>query len=140
MTDTHSLRVSRIIKAPREKVYAAWITPEALSKWFAPGPRQPKAEHLDVRIGGAYRIVMQGADDAPVAIGEYQDVVSNEKLVFTWNWEGATSPPTMVTVSFADVDGGTEVMLVHEQFANDETRDHHRMGWDAIMDKLAEQF
>ena len=140
MSDNHSLRISSTIKAPRTKVYAAWTTPDILAKWFAPGPRTPLAEILDVRPGGGFRIVMKGEEDAPTAVGEYQDVVPGEKLVFTWGWDGDPSQPTLVTVTFRDVSGGTEVTLLHERFASAETCDHHRMGWQAIMDKLETLF
>jgi uncharacterized protein YndB with AHSA1/START domain len=136
MNNTHSLRIASTVKAPRAKVFAAWTTPDILSKWFAPGTRTPSPETLDVRPGGKYRIVMKGEEDSPTAVGEYVDVIANEKLVFTWGWEGDPSPPTLVTVTFADRVGGTEVVLVHERFATAETCEHHRMGWQAIMDKM----
>lgn len=136
MSNTHSLRIASVINAPRSKVFAAWTTPEILAQWFAPGPRNPFPEGLDVRPGGKYRIVMKGEEDSPVAVGEYREVVANEKLVFTWSWEGDPSQPTLVTVTFSDKGDGTEVVLVHERFTNAETCDHHRMGWQAILDKL----
>ena len=140
MTDTHSLTLSSIIKAPRAKVYAAWTTAETLRKWFAPGERNPEPEVLDVRAGGKYKIVMMGTEDSPVAVGEYREVVAGEKLVFTWGWDGDPSQPTLVTVTFKDVAGGTEVVLVHDRFANAESRDHHRLGWQAIMAKMPALF
>ena len=140
MTDTYSLRVASTIKAPRAKVFAAFTTPDILAKWFAPGTRMPKPEMLDVRTGGKYRIVMQGEDDAPIAIGEYREVIDGSKLVFTWSWDGDPSQPTLVTVTFADVADGTEVVLVHERFITAETCEHHRQGWQAIIDKLPAVF
>jgi uncharacterized protein YndB with AHSA1/START domain len=136
MSDTYSLRIASTIRAPRAKVFAAWTTPEILAQWFAPGARSPRPELLDTRPGGKYRIVMQGAEDAPTAVGEYRDVITNEKLVFTWGWEGDPSQPTLVTVTFADNGEGTDVVLVHERFPTAETCEHHRMGWQAIMDKM----
>lgn len=135
-----SLRVATTVKAPRSKVFEAWTKPEILAKWFAPGPRTPVPEVLDVKPGGKFRIMMQGDEDAPVAVGEYRDVQRNEKLVFTWGWDGDPSQPTLVTVTFADVTGGTEVVLRHERFAAADTRDHHRQGWEAILQKLVGQF
>jgi uncharacterized protein YndB with AHSA1/START domain len=140
MTDTHSLTVTSTIKAPRAKVFAAWTKPEILTKWFAPGPRTPLPEVLDVRPGGKYRISMKGADDTPVAVGEYKEVVDGKKLVFTWGWDGDPSQPTLVTVTFADADGGTIVTLLHERFVTAETCEHHRMGWQAIFDKMPTVF
>jgi uncharacterized protein YndB with AHSA1/START domain len=140
MTDHHSLKVSAVIKAPRAKVFAAWTTAETLRKWFAPGSRKPDPAILDVRPGGKFRIIMVGEEDSPVAIGEYREVVAGEKLVFTWAWDGGPSQPTLVTVTFRDVKDGTEVVLLHERFATAETCEHHRMGWQAIMDKLPALF
>jgi uncharacterized protein YndB with AHSA1/START domain len=100
----------------------------------------PSPEVLEPHPGGKFRIVMQGEKDSPTAVGEYRDVVANEKLVFTWVWEGDPSQPTLVTVTFADRDDGTEVVLVHERFPNAETCEHHRMGWQGIMDKLPAMF
>ncbi len=136
MTNTHSLRIASTIKAPRAKVFAAWTTPDILAQWFAPGSRNPFPEVLDVRPGGKYKIIMRGADDSPIAIGEYKEVVPGEKLVFTWGWDGDPSLPTLVTVTFADAKGGTDVVLVHERFATAETCEHHRQGWQAIFDKM----
>ncbi|MGB8315320.1 MAG: SRPBCC domain-containing protein [Aestuariivirga sp.] len=140
MTETHSLKVSAIIKAPRPVVYAAWTTAETLRKWFAPGDRKPDPAILDVRPGGKYRIIMVGQEDSPAAVGEYREVVPGEKLVFTWGWDGDPSQPTLVTVTFKDVKDGTEVTLLHERFTTAETCEHHRMGWQAIMDKLPALF
>lgn len=140
MTDTHSLKLSTIVRAPRAKVFAAWTTAETLRRWFAPGDRQPEPAVLDVRVGGSFRFIMQGENDAPTAIGEYVEVVRDERLVFTWGWDGDPSRPTLVTVTFRDVGGGTEVTLLHERFTTGETRDHHRMGWQGILDKMPALF
>jgi uncharacterized protein YndB with AHSA1/START domain len=136
MSDSYSLKIASTVKAPRAKVYAAWTTPDILAKWFAPGARTPAAEILDVRPGGKYRIVMKGDEDSPVAVGEYKEVIDGRKLVFSWGWDGDPSQPTLVTVTFADVEGGTEVTLLHERFVSAETCEHHRMGWQAIIDKM----
>ena len=140
MTGTYSLRVSSIIKAPRAQVFAAWTNADILRKWFAPGTRKPEPAVLDVRPGGKFKIIMQGEEDAPTAVGQYQEIVDGSKLVFTWGWDGDPSQPTLVTVTFTDVDGGTEVVLIHEHFASAKTRDHHQQGWQAIMDKLPTLF
>ena len=133
---SHDLRVSGIIKAPRAKVYAAWTDAKTMKKWFAPGEREADATVLDVRVGGKFKITMKGESDAPVAVGEYKEVVPSQRLAFTWNWEGSPETPTLVTVTFKDVTGGTEVVLVHEGFASKESCEGHRQGWLSIMDKL----
>ena len=140
MSQEYTLRVASMIGAPRARVYSAWTTPEILSRWFAPGTRTPLPEVLDVRPGGKFRIVMKGEDDAPIAVGEYREVVPGERLVFTWGWDGDPSQPTLVTVTFGDAGNATEVVLVHERFANAETCEHHRQGWQAIFDRMPAVF
>lgn len=136
MSDDTRLMISSLIKAPREKVYAAWTNAETMKKWFAPGPRDPEPVEFDVRVGGKYKIIMKGESDAPVVVGEYKEVVPSQKLMFTWQWEGSPNPPTLVTVTFKDIAGGTEVVLVHEGFAMAEYTESHLQGWQAIMAKL----
>jgi uncharacterized protein YndB with AHSA1/START domain len=140
MTDSLSLRISKVVNAPRSKVFAAFTTPAILAKWFAPGTRQAEAKELDVRPGGRYAIVMKGETDQPTAVGEYREVVNGTKLVFTWGWDGDPSQPTLVTVTFADKGKGTEVVLVHERFATTQSRDSHSEGWQSIFDKLSTIF
>src|ERR1700736_870142 len=78
------LVLTRIINAPRERVFKAWTDPELLKQWFAPLPYTPPVAELDVRAGGANLIVMRDPDgnDFPNR-GVYLDVIENERLVFT---------------------------------------------------------
>jgi uncharacterized protein YndB with AHSA1/START domain len=131
-----SLETSITIKAPRAKVFAAWTKPELMRNWFAPGPMTVASVSADPRPGGKYSITMQGKDASPTVTGEYQEVVTNEKLVFTWGWEGDPSQKTLVTILFRDTKEGTEVALKHKRFADVAARDKHRQGWDGCLAKL----
>src|SRR5258708_23868211 len=62
MSADRELMLTRLINAPREKVYRAWTDPELLKKWFAPLPYTTPVAELDVRPGGANLIVMRGPD------------------------------------------------------------------------------
>src|SRR4030081_2298289 len=77
------LVLTRMIDAPREKVYRAWTEAELLKQWFAPLPYTTPSATLDVRPGGSNVIVMRGPDgnEFPNA-GTYLEVVENERLVF----------------------------------------------------------
>jgi uncharacterized protein YndB with AHSA1/START domain len=70
-------------------VFHAWTDPEQLKKWFAvaDGFTTPIAD-VDLRIGGRYRLGMQPPGNEPVLIvgGVYREIISPEKLVFTWRW------------------------------------------------------
>jgi uncharacterized protein YndB with AHSA1/START domain len=141
------LEITRVIKASRAKVYAAWTRPEMVQKWFGPEHMTCPVAKLDVRPGGEYEIQMVGStagceanpntSNQVSALGVYQQVVPNELLQFTWrgSWEGCET--TLVTVSLKDVEGGTELTLLHERFATEASRNGHEKGWTGSFEKLA---
>ena len=104
------LVLTRIIDAPREKLFRAWTDPELLKQWFAPLPYTTPVAELDVRPGGANLVVMRGPDgkDLPNR-GVYLEVVENERLVFTdaytKAWEPSQKPFMTVILTFEDVGG-----------------------------------
>ena len=87
------LVLTRIIDVPREKLYRAWTDAEVLKQWFAPRPFTTPVAELDVRAGGANRIVLRDAEgnDYPNA-GVYLEVVPNEKIVVTDAFTEAWAP------------------------------------------------
>lgn len=134
---TVALETSIIVKAPRARVFAAWTTPELMKKWFAPGAMTVPSCQADPRPCGTYMITMKGEDKNPTVRGEYREVVQDEKLVFTWGWDGDAVDQTLVTVHFRDAKGGTEVHLKHERFASPESRDMHLQGWNGCLANLS---
>jgi uncharacterized protein YndB with AHSA1/START domain len=141
------LRISRRFDAPRERVFDAWTNPDVLLDWWRAGPHweTPTAE-VDLRPGGRYRLAMTDTDknETHVVVGEYREIQPPERLVYTWSWESKTdemsgSENTLVTVEFAEADGGTEVSLTHRGFAGEEIRDLHTHGWDAVLASLERQ-
>jgi uncharacterized protein YndB with AHSA1/START domain len=136
-----SLEISKVIAAPRAHVFAAWIDPDLVKLWFAPGEMVVAAADVEAKVGGNYRIVMKGQnrDTTPTAVGTYQEIIPNERLVFTWRWDGDPSQPTLVTVTFHDVSGGTRVDLKHERFTSEETCKSHERGWIGCLDNLAKK-
>jgi uncharacterized protein YndB with AHSA1/START domain len=134
-----SLDVSKTVAAPRARVFAAWTDPELVKLWFAPGDMTVGDVSIDAKVGGRFRIVMQGADMTPTAIGEYKEIVANEKLVFSWAWESDPSQPTIVTVTFHDHGSGTRIELIHERLPSKESRDRHEHGWIGCLGNLAKK-
>jgi Activator of Hsp90 ATPase homolog 1-like protein len=75
MTETaHELLLTRLIDAPREKLFRCWTDPELLKRWFAPLPFTTPLAEVDLRVGGLNRVVMGGPDgqeiDNPAAISK----------------------------------------------------------------------
>ena len=68
--------------------------------------------------------------------GVFRDVVPDTKLVYTWAWESTPERESLVTVDFAPADGGTELVLTHQRFADSDARDRHLDGWNGCLDRL----
>jgi uncharacterized protein YndB with AHSA1/START domain len=146
---TFMLTQTRVIRAPRSRVYQAWTDPAIMTQWFGPAGRHCPGATLDVRVGGAYRIEVipdnlppgpEGeacAERRTAAIGRYTKVVPNELLQFTWAADWNPGEESLVTVSLKDVDSGTEITILHENFNKEASRDGHNQGWIGCLDKLA---
>jgi uncharacterized protein YndB with AHSA1/START domain len=111
-----TVTLTRVFDAPRELVWRAWTEPKHLAQWFGPRGFTSSVPELDVRVGGALRIVMHGPDgnDYPME-GVFRAVVAPERLVFSniavdkddnHLLEGET------TVILEEQDGKTKLTLV----------------------------
>jgi uncharacterized protein YndB with AHSA1/START domain len=141
------LEIKRLIKAPRERVYAAWSDPKQIKQWFIPKEGIAVASaKADVRVGGKFRIQTRHADgEFFTAAGTYREVKSPERLVFTWAWEKDGSEPdfgelepdeSLVTLEFQARGQQTMLVMTHEKFASVESRDRHNQGWNGCLDTL----
>ncbi len=140
------LVLTRIIDAPREKVYKAWTDPELLKQWFAPAPFSTPVAELDVRPGGANLIVMRDpqGNEFPNR-GVYLEVVENERLVFTdaytKAWEPSKKPFMTVIVTFEDEGGRTRYTARARHWTAADREAHEKMGfhdgWGRCADQLA---
>jgi uncharacterized protein YndB with AHSA1/START domain len=141
-----TLRVIRLIKAPRERVFAAWTTPDDIMKWFGPETCEILSAKVDLQVGGEYHFRVRGQDcTSGKDMGEvdlrgtYREVKKPSRLVYTWGWQGNRAVEfgeTVVTVDFLDKEGFTEVQITHDRFPNNEVRDKHNYGWNGCLDRL----
>jgi uncharacterized protein YndB with AHSA1/START domain len=135
-----SLQIKRLIKAPRDRVYAAWTDPAQLKQWFGPESVETQDLIADARAGGKFRWDLRNADgEKMTALGEYLELQPGRKIVFTWKWdddEDWENHTSVVTVELSDADGGTELCLTHAQLPNEASRDGHTGGWNSALNKL----
>ena len=149
MTDTgvsdRELVLTRVIDAPREKLYRCWTEPALLKQWFAPRPwTTPKVE-MDLRPGGASVITMadETGNEYPNP-GQYLELVPNERLVFTdaftEAWMPSEKPFMAATVTFEDIGGGTTRYTATARHWSVEDREaHEQMGFLDGWGQCAEQ-
>ena len=138
------LRLSRRFSAPRERVFDAWTNEEVLRQWWAAQQHwETAAAEVDLRPGGRYRLSMRDPESGDVHTvgGEYKEVSRPERLAYTWTWETNSdamrgSDDTLVVVEFVDDGDGTEVVLTHSGFADEQIRDMHAHGWNGCLDNL----
>jgi uncharacterized protein YndB with AHSA1/START domain len=137
------LAIERTYPVAPEKVWRAWTDPEALKRWWGPGPGQWTSHaELDVRPGGRYRIVFGGEKGADHEVaGMYKEVEKNRKLVFTWCWPNSTPERvSLVTILFVPSGGGTELRFRHDEFFDQAAADNHMRGWTGAFAKLDSYF
>lgn len=139
-TETHSLRVSREIRAPRERVFRAWTDESDLRQWSCPEGATVADARVDCTPGGHYRIVMEGTEGQRyTAFGAYQTVEAPARLVYTWDWEESEHAmgATLVEVDFTETaPGRTRVTITQSRFPSAEASEGHGTGWESCLDKL----
>jgi uncharacterized protein YndB with AHSA1/START domain len=134
-----TVRLHRVLRAPRSVVFRASTEPGELAKWWGPhGFTSPNIE-MDLRVGGRYRIAMQPPEgDLFYLSGEFREVDAPARLVYTFRWEDPDPEDreTVVTVSLRDRGDATELDLVQEGFATERRRSLHHGGWTDSLERL----
>jgi uncharacterized protein YndB with AHSA1/START domain len=137
--DSLVLRLSRRLPARREVVFRALTEPGQLSRWWGPeGFTVPECT-LDPRPGGAWRTVMRSPEGRDhVVSGVYREIMPPARLVLTWAWEsdGTRGHETLVTIELQDQGEATLLVLHHEVFESESSRNQHRHGWGSCLDCL----
>lgn len=126
----------RRIRAPAERVFRAWTDIESLRRFMCPGRIEIGEIAADIRVGGAFRIVMLD-DGRPIEhSGNYVQIERPRLLSFTWN-SPIAGVGSLVTLTFEAQGDETVLTLVHERLPSAEARERHGRGWASIMDKAA---
>jgi len=140
------LVLTRLIDAPREKLFRAWTEPELLKQWFAPAPWTVTRAEIDLRPGGASLIVMRSPEGQEFPNpGVILEVVRNERIVITdayaKAWEPSEKPFMTAIITFDDEGGNTRYTARARHWTVADREAHEKMGfhegWGQCADQLA---
>jgi uncharacterized protein YndB with AHSA1/START domain len=141
VTEDRTLRLERTFQAPAEAVFDAWTSEEVLRRWWHTerGWETSEAE-VDLRVGGAVRVVMRDPDKDREYGGRglYTEVDPPTRLAFTWTWDD-DSRETLIELDFAERDGVTTVRFTHSRLWDEEAVRSHEDGWTKLFDNLVSE-
>lgn len=135
------LHLDMDFRAPRDKVYKSWVTPELIEKWhFVPGEFKNTLTEIDLRELGPYTMRLDPLRGGQPTIfhGHYLTVEPLERLEYTWTGGPAANYWTIVQARFTDLEnGGSHIELRHGVFETQEHCDLHLEGWIGCMHNFA---
>ncbi|MDO8267494.1 MAG: SRPBCC family protein [Moraxellaceae bacterium] len=137
---TGTVRLHRVLKAPPERVYRAFLNADAMAKWLPPNGFTAKVHHLDARVGGSFRASFTNFTTGQELAfgGEYLELVPNEKLSYTDRFDDPNLPGIMTTtVSLVAVSCGTELAIVQEGIPDVIPVEACYLGWQESLVLLA---
>jgi uncharacterized protein YndB with AHSA1/START domain len=133
-----TLRMERTFNAPAQRVFDAWTSPEVLRRWWhAEYDWETTLAEVDLRVGGAVRVVMRDPekDVEYGGGGQYLEIDPPRRLVFTWFWDG-NDTRQLIEVDFEESDGVTTVRFTHSDLWSEEAVRDHESGWGRCFDNL----
>lgn len=115
--DTNTIRLHRVLKAPPERVYRAFLDPAAMCKWLPPHGFTGQVHHLEAKVGGTYKMSFTNfsTGNSHSFGGEYLELTPNERIRHTDKFDDPNMPGEMqTTITFKKVFCGTELNIVQE--------------------------
>jgi uncharacterized protein YndB with AHSA1/START domain len=137
---TQTIRLHRVLRAKPERVYRAFLDPDAIVKWMAPNGFTCKVHHMDPKVGGTYRMSFTNfsTGNSMGFGGEYLELTPNERIRWTDRFENPNMPGVMVaTVTLKEVFCGTELTIVQEGLPAVMPVHACYMGWQESLIQLA---
>jgi uncharacterized protein YndB with AHSA1/START domain len=137
---TNTVRLHRVLRAPCERVYRAYLDGDAMAKWLPPNGFTGKVHHLDARVGGSYRMSFTNftTGQSHSFGGEYLELVPNARIRHTDKFDDPNLPGTMeTTVVLTKVSCGTELNVVQGGIPEAIPVDACYLGWQESLSLLA---
>lgn len=139
-SSSNAVRLHRVLRAPAERVYKAFLDPEAMAKWLPPHGFTGKVHHMDARVGGGYRMSFTnfGTGKSHSFGATYVELSPPERIRHTDKFEDPNLPGEMqVTISLRKVACGTELSIVQEGIPAAIPVEFCYLGWQESLALLA---
>ncbi|MEQ1814348.1 MAG: SRPBCC family protein [Candidatus Nitrotoga sp.] len=137
---TSTVRLHRVLKAPPERVYRAFTTPEAMAKWIPPHGFTCTVHHMEPKVGGTFKMSFTNftTQYSHSFGGEYLELIPDERLRYTDKFDDPNLPGVMqVTVSLKPVSCGTDLSVVQEGIPDVIPVEMCYLGWQESLAQLA---
>lgn len=137
---TGTVRFHRVLRSKPERVYRAFLDADALSKWLPPHGFTCKVHHLDVQVGGTYRMSFTNfaSGNGHSFGGQYVELVADERIVYTDRFDDPNLPGEMrTTIRLRPVSCGTEITIVQDGIPAVVPVEMCYLGWQESLEQLA---
>ena len=134
------VRLHRVLRAPPERVYRAFLDPDAMVKWLPPHGYTGKVHHMDARVGGSHRMSFTNfsTGSSHAFGGRYVELTPHERIRYTDQFDDPALPGEMqVTISLAAVACGTELTITQEGIPAAIPLEFCYLGWQESLSLLA---
>ena len=138
---TGTVRLHRVVCTTPEKLYRAFLDPDAMVKWLPPHGFTGKVHHLDAKVGGTYKMSFTNftSGHAHAFGGEYLELVPNRRIRHTDRFDDPSLPGEMqVTISLEPVSCGTELSIVQEGIPEAIPTELCHLGWQESLELLTQ--
>ena len=137
----NAVRLHRVLRAPAQRVYRAFLDAEALAKWMPPHGFTGKVHHLKAEVGGTFKMSFTNFTTGTTHSfgGEYLELVPNERIRHTDRFDEPSLPGQMlVTISLKKVSVGTELTIVQEGIPSAIPVEACYLGWQESLTLLTQ--
>ncbi len=137
---TNTIRLQRVLRAPTERIYRAFLDPDAMVKWLPPNGFTGRVHHLEAKVGGTYKMSFTNftAGHSHSFGGEYLELIPNERIRHTDTFDDPNLPGVMqTTISLKPVSCGTELNVVQEGIPAAIPPEACYLGWQESLMLLA---
>ncbi len=140
MSTTHTVHFHRVLRAPAERIYRAFLDPDAMARWLPPYGFTAKVHQMDVQVGGSYRMSFThfGSGHSHAFGGSYLELVPHSRIRYTATFDDPNLPGQMqTTVTLAAVSCGTDVQITQEGIPAMIPAEACTLGWQESLLQLA---